>query len=127
MHVSRDAWGKIAVAFLLGAAVVRAATASPPPDGKPMTEAMAKDAYRDVVSRERSMRHEAALKFRGDPWSQDDDFHEREQSQVRSFAGSHETRIPDVLRAVDDGMRAGWPPYVQPDPKAPPCRPRLAY
>ncbi|HSQ66333.1 MAG TPA: hypothetical protein VLM85_24085 [Polyangiaceae bacterium] len=122
-----EAYGKVAAALLLAVAVGRAATAAPPPEGKPATEAIAREAYRDIVSRERTMRHDAALKFPGDPWSQDDDFHSREEGEARSFAASHDVRLADVLRAVDDGMRAHWSAPVTPDPRVPPCRPRLAY
>jgi len=122
-----EVYGKIGVTLLLLVAVARAATASPPKDGQPATDALAKDAYGEVISRERAMRHEAALKFPGDPWSADDDYHDREQGQARAFASSHDTRLSDVLRAVDDGMHARWPAPAAPDPKAPPCRPRLAY
>ena len=71
--------------------------------------------------------HDAALKFPGDPWSQDDDFHSREEAEARSFAASHDVRLADVLRAVDEGMRSHWPAAASPNPRVPPCRPRLAY
>jgi hypothetical protein len=125
--MTEASYGKIAVVLLIAAAVGRAETASGPPSGKPATEASSKDAYRDIVSRERTMRHDAAVKFPGDPWSQDDDFHSREESEARSFASKNDVRLTDVLRAVDDGMHAGWAAPVTPDPRVPPCRPRLAY
>jgi len=119
---------KIAIVVVALLAMVRAATAPPPdPIHKPIEEKMARDAYRDVTQRERQARREAAVKFPGDPWSQDDDFHERENEAVRAFAGSHELRLSDVVRAVDDGMRERWPTSGQPNPKVPPCRPRLSY
>lgn len=92
-----------------------------------MDDKAAHDAYRDVSSRERQARREAAVKFPGDPWSQDDDFHERENESVRAYSGGHELRLGDVVRAVDDGMREHWPTSGQPNPKVPPCRPRLSY
>ena len=124
----KDLIPKIVIAVVAVLAMVRAATAPPPaPPNKPIEEKAARDAYRDVTSRERQMRRDAAVKFPGDRWSQDDDFHERESEAVRGFAGSHELRLSDVVRAVDDGMREHWPTSGLPNPKVPPCRPRLSY
>jgi hypothetical protein len=92
-----------------------------------MDDKTARDAYRDITANERHTRREAAVKFPGDPWSQDDDFHEHESEDVRKFAGSHELPLSSVVRAVDDGMREKWPTPAQPNPKVPPCRPRLSY
>ena len=119
---------KIVIVVVASLAMLRAATA-PPPEApkKAIDEKTAREAYRDIANRERQARREAAVKFPGDPWSQDDDFHERENEAVRSFAGSHELRLSDVVRAVDDGMREKWPASFQPNPKVPPCRPRLSY
>jgi hypothetical protein len=127
--VPRDLVPKIVVAVVFSLVIVRAATARPPAPArvKPLDEKTARETYRDVSSRERQMRRDAAVKFPGDPWSQDDDFHERENEAVRDFAGSHELRLSDVVRSVDDGMRERWPTSMQPNPKVPPCRPRLSY
>ncbi len=92
-----------------------------------LTEPQAREVYRDMTGRERSMRREAAVKFPGDLWSQDDDFHERENETVRSTASSKKIRFSDVVRAIDDGMRAHWPASGQPIATVPPCRPRLSY
>jgi hypothetical protein len=119
---------KIAIAVVASLAMLRAATApTPPAPTKPIDEKMAREAYRDVTNRERQTRREAAVKFPGDPWSQDDDFHEKENEAVRNFSSAHELRLSDVVRAVDDGMRERWPTPIQPNPKVPPCRPRLSY
>jgi hypothetical protein len=117
----------IAVAIIVSAAVVRAATAKLPAVGKPITADVARQAYREITSRERSMRHDAAVKFPGDPWSRDDDFHERENEAVRSFASGHDVAVGDVTRAIDDGMREHWPTVGTPQATVPPCRPRLSY
>lgn len=127
MPAVRSTVPKIVLCVVTLVAVVRAATATPPDDGNAITEAAAREVYRDVTSRERSMRREAAVKFPGDLWSQDDDFHERENEQVRSLAKSKSMRFSDVVRAIDDGMRAHWPSSVQPIATVPPCRPRLSY
>lgn len=119
---------KIVIAVVASLAIARAATAPPPKaTTQPIDDKTAKTAYREVTSHERQARREAAVKFPGDPWSQDDDFHERESEAVRSFAGSHELRLSDVVRAVDDGMRDHWPTSGKPNPQVPPCRPRLSY
>lgn len=123
----RDILPKALIVVVASLAIGRVATAKPPESGKPITEAQAHDAYRDVTSRERTMRRDAAVKFPGDPWSQDDDFHERENEEIRSFSGTHGIRLSDVVRSVDDGMRERWLTPVQPYPKVPPCRPRLSY
>ena len=127
MPAVRSRAPKIVLCVVTLAAVVRAATAKPPDDGNPITEPAARDVYKDVVSRERTMRRDAAVKFPGDLWSQDDDFHERENETVRSIASTKTIRFSDVVRAVDDGMRAHWPSSVQPIATVPPCRPRLSY
>lgn len=127
MRTVREPVPKIVIAVVATLALVRVATAKPQETGKPITAAQAHEAYRDVTSRERTMRRDAAVKFPGDPWSQDDDFHERENEEMRSFASSKEIRLSDVLGAVDQGMREHWPTTVIPNPKVPPCRPRLSY
>jgi uncharacterized membrane protein len=122
---------KVVLAVVMLAAVVRAATGSLPKDVrrsiKPMTTDDAHQAYRDIVSRERNMRREASVKFPGDLWSQDDDFHERESEATRSFATGHEVSIASVAQAIDDGMREHWPGGGLPEATVPPCRPRLSY
>jgi hypothetical protein len=126
--VRKDLVPKIVIAVVALLAMVRAATAPvPKAPTKPIDDKMARDAYRDVTNRERQTRREAAVKFPGDPWSQDDDFHERENEFVRNFAGSHDLRLSDVVRSVDDGIREHWQASIQPNPKVPPCRPRLSY
>ena len=127
MRAVRETVPKIVIVVVASLALVRVATATPPAPGKPITEAQAKEAFRDVTSRERKMRRDAAVKFPGDPWSQDDDFHERENEEIRAFASSKEIRLSDVLGAVDQGMSEHWPTTVSPNPKVPPCRPRLSY
>jgi hypothetical protein len=122
-----EVWGKRAVVALLTISVVRAVTARAPANGERITPELAHRAYHDITSSERKMRREAALAFPGDPWSQDDDFHSMVQDEVRKFATLYHTSIADVLRALDDGMKEGWPAEVRPNPRVPPCRPRMSY
>jgi hypothetical protein len=117
----------VVLAGVLAVGIVRAATARGAPRMEPMGGAMAHRAYAEIVSKEPSMRREAALKFPGDPWSADDDFHQREQDEVRGFAGHQALAIGDVLGAIDDGMHAHWRAAATPQAQVPPCRPRLMY
>jgi hypothetical protein len=128
----RELRAKVILGVVALVAIARAATGAPPSSvakaTKPMTPELARDAYRDITSRERGMRRDAAVKFPGDLWSQDDDFHERENESTRSFAGSHEVPLESVVRAIDDGMREHWPTTGgTPQATVPPCRPRLSY
>jgi len=123
----RDRVPKAIVAVVAVVAVVRAATASGPAPGHPLSDEQAHAVYRDLASRERGMRREAAVAFPGDLWSQDDDFHRRENDTARDFASHKEVRLDDVVRAVDDGMKQRWPAPSRPVATVPPCRPRLSY
>lgn len=123
----QDGVAKLIVGLVAIAAVVRATTAPTPDPGKPLDAIGAHDAYRDVVGRERTMRRDAAVKFPGDLWSQDDDFHQREADTMRSFSSARSVHLSEVLRAVDDGIREHWLSPVQPIATVPPCRPRLSY
>ena len=118
---------RAALVALLTAAVVRASTASSATSPLPITPELAHRAYMDIVGREPMMRRDAALKFPGEPWSADDDFHERENEAVRGFSGHQNVPIGDVLRAIDDGMHERWRAAVTPIAQVPPCRPRLMY
>ncbi len=111
---------------LVGVAVGRALTAPVPPDAAPMPAGVADEAYRFVASEETVMREKAMANFLADPWSQDDDFHASERGRAFDFAASHKVRRSDVLRAIDDGLRSGWPlpNGVRPRATVPPCRPR---
>jgi len=127
MRAVRDLVAKIVLSIVGIAAVVRAATAPAPPLAKPITEAQAHGVYRELTTRERGMRRDAAVAFQGDLWSQDDDFHRREQDSLRDFASKKEVRLADVIAALDDGMRERWPTSGRPIATVPPCRPRLSY
>jgi hypothetical protein len=87
----------------------------------------AREVYGLVAREEPAMRTAAAHAFPSEPWSQDDDFHGQERKKLRGFAGQRQLRVEEVLRAVDDGMHAGWPAATIPNPRARPCRPRLDY
>lgn len=123
----KSAWVPFLV--LCAAALVRALLASPPERPGPMDEAQRRDAFRFVTSDELAERREAAKTFPTDVWSRDDDFHQRESARAREWARQHHARFEDVLLAVDEGLRAGWP-TGNPQPlvaTVPPCRPRAIY
>jgi hypothetical protein len=127
MPALRDRVAKVLLLLACALAIGRVATAKPPADGQPITPDLARRAYRTITSRERGMRRDSAVSFPGDVWSQDDDFHSSEDKELRTFAASNDTRVVDILRALDDGMKEGWPTAGTPSPKVPPCRPRLSY
>ena len=101
-----------------------------PPKAAPEASSDAQHrAYRAVATEEASMRRGAAKAFPADPWSQDDDFHNRELQRLRAIAGAERVSVASMLRAVDDGAREQWErptddPVVQ---TVPPCRPRPIY
>src|SRR5215467_1630752 len=115
---------KAVAAAAVAVALGLAALSRPPPVPAPLSAELSRQAYQTITSQEPAQRRESSKKFPGDPWSQDDDFHEREQREARKFAGSHEARLPDVLRALDDGMHERWSTRANPQPRVPPCRPR---
>jgi hypothetical protein len=114
---------------LIATALVRAVSAPTPPPGERASDALRRETFAQIAAEEPSMRAAAAHEFPGDAWSQDDDFHQREQKMARSVAAKNGVRLGDVLRALDDGLREGWPPAprVHLSPGVPPCRPRLSY
>jgi hypothetical protein len=114
-------------AFLV--AGIRATRVPVRAEASAMNEALARQAYVEITSREGDLRRNAALRFQGSPWSQQDEFHSRERGAIRSFAGAHRVSISSVVNALDRGMREHWPTSanVVVNQKVIPCRPRLAY
>jgi hypothetical protein len=101
-----------------------------PPNALPEASSDAQHrAFRAVASEEAFMRRGAVKGFPADPWSQDDDFHNREIQRVRAIAGAERVSVSSMLRAVDDGARDRWDRMTD-DPlveTVPPCRPRPIY
>jgi hypothetical protein len=119
-----------AIAVVGAAAVIRAATASsplPPSPRAPPSEEVRRAIFREIAAAEPGLRDAAAKKFPGDAWSQDDDFHNREQESMRRLAGAYDVAFGEVLKAVDDGLRERWPGAGGMRSSVPPCRPRLDY
>ena len=110
-------------------AVVRAATSRPARLSGPATPQQARQAYSDDVDNEPHERQEAAKRFRASPWSQDDEFHSRENKRLKEFAKFQSISVTSLLDAIDEGMHENWPTpsHNVPNPKVMPCRPRLIY
>jgi len=123
-------FGGPAFAFgIVAIAMIRAATAPTPPEAARASVATRRAAFADMANDEGSERTEAAHAFPGDLWSQDDDFHGKEQKRARTVASKRGMPLGDVLSAVDEGVRQKWPPLprVSLKPGVVPCRPRLSY
>ncbi len=99
------------------------------PAFRTLPDGPAHDVYAAAAEAEVKARGESSGRFRGSPWSQDDDFHNREGKFIRSYSKSHGLAMSSVIDALDRGMRAHWPtPNGVPlDQKVIPCRPRLSY
>lgn len=127
---STKAW--IGVTVLLGVLAVgsvRAATAEPPQPRAHLGDDGRRQVFEKLASLEPTQRMAAARKFAGDAWSQDDDFHAVQMQAARGIARRRGVSLGQVLRALDDGMREGWPVPggVQMKTTVPPCRPRPVY
>lgn len=89
------------------------------------------DALRDAIASEHRMREPewrrgARHGFPGDLWSQGDDLANQERRWVSETASRYHVRVPDVLRAIDHGLRADF--ATAPDRGiVPPCMPRPFY
>ncbi len=110
-------------------ALVRALHGNPKQHPAVAPDALAREAYFETTDREADERREAAFRFQGSPWSQEDDFFAKETNLVKRFAADHDISVGSILIALDRGMREKWPTHadVVINPKAVPCRPRLAY
>ena len=85
--------------------------------------------YVAAAEAEVSTRKKAEGRFRGSPWSRDDDFHNKEAKFIRTYAKAHRFTIAGLVDAEGRAMHEGWatPPGAIPDQKVLPCRPRLTY
>lgn len=123
-----DRWiGATVVVAVLLVASVRAATAKPPQAAAHLDDAARQAVFQQLAAREPHQRARAERNFRGDAWSQDDDFHAVEMQQARAIARRQRVSLGEVLRALDDGMRGDWPKSGEMKTTVPPCRPRPIY
>ena len=87
-------------------ALVRAATAPVPPPARVPDLAERGEMARSLARQEPSWRRAAQHLFPGDRWSQDDDFFNQEHRAVRGMAQARNTSPGQVLRAIDEELRA---------------------
>lgn len=83
---------------------------------------------RAIRREEAGYRREALKKFPGDPWSQGDDFGQRERTFVNKHAKQRGLRPGAVLEAIDHDVRTfpdAFPGQSRGD--VPPCMPRPFY
>jgi hypothetical protein len=125
----RSVVGWVATSAFLIAAIVRANTGQVAPGIWRSSESTRREIFRVIARGEAEVRARAARGFPGDLWSADDDFHSNEQRSARAAAGARGLSIAESLRAVDEGLREGWP-HDNPEPliaTVPPCHPRPEY
>jgi hypothetical protein len=131
--VTRETNAQSTVAASVVALVVAAALFQSRPPAIPafhtLPDGQAHALYTAAAEAEVTARGQASGRFRGSPWSQDDDFHNKEGKFIRNYAKAHGVAMASAIDALDRGMRAHWPtPNGTPlDQKVIPCRPRLSY
>jgi hypothetical protein len=124
-HMRRTVLGWLFLATAVSAAVIRVATV--PPSALPFRadEKTRRGFFEALARAEPGMRATAAENFPGDLWSADDDFHSFEMRLAHELAARAGLDVPEVLRAIDDGIRERWPvDGPRPQATAPPCHPR---
>jgi hypothetical protein len=112
-----------AVVTVMGLAATRPALPAP----RGLTEAEQRQVFAELARWEPEARLEAEESFPGDPWSQDDHFHNLEQQRAGRVAARLRTSVGEVLRAIDEGLRQGWSPELPRRATVAPCRPRPFY
>jgi hypothetical protein len=127
--VMQEAFSYIVFVCTLLAVGIHVAGVNAAPESSTIDEALAHTAYAEVTGKEPDERRDAAFRFPGSDWSQQDDFHAKEKDSVRDFAKAHGVTVSSVVNSLDRGMREGWAthPNVTVSQRVVPCRPRLAY
>jgi hypothetical protein len=125
----KEALPYLVIASAVLSAAIRAGLAPVKAESPSMNDRQARQVYFDVTAKEPDERRDAALRFAGSAWSEQDDFHARERGMVRAVANGRGVSVSNVVFALDRGMREGWPTGggVAVSPKVIPCRPRLLY
>jgi hypothetical protein len=121
--------GACVIAAVVVAALVHSSPHGPRPTLRAMPVGPARSFYLAAAEAEVETRKNAAGRFRGSPWSQDDQFHAKEAKFIRNYAKNHKVDIGTLVDALDRGMHEKWPTGAVPPPdqKVLPCRPRLNY
>lgn len=118
---------------VVGLVASKAASAPPPPPGRAATLGELHHLATEVATQEPNWRNRSEESFPGDHWSQRDDFHAQERDKVKDLAGAQKLPVEQVLRAVDQDVRAlrsRLGPTMTADPRgarAVPCKPRPFY
>lgn len=82
----------------------------------------------NVQVNEPSWRAQSAEAFPADNWSQSDDFHAREASQIRELSRERKVPYEEVIRAIDEDLHRHPAPDSDPrGARAVPCKPRPFY
>lgn len=106
----------VAIGLALGATPM----AAPPPADPALLTRLASE----IAAQEPAWRRAARLQFPGDRWSQDDAFHNVEQSAVRVRAARAGVPVGELFDALDRDLRAHPGARLV---HAVPCKPRPFY
>lgn len=115
----------VTVDFVAG----KARSAPRAPAGRIATIGEARYVATAIATEEPGWRNKSEESFPGDHWSQRDDFHAQERDKAKDLASSQKLPIEQVLRAIDEDVRASRRVGAA-DPrgaKAVPCKPRPVY
>jgi hypothetical protein len=118
--------GAVLLAGSVGLALLRALTATHPAPPERLDPATRQLVGRAAAAEEPGWREKSRRSFPGDHWSQDDDTHNAERGFVIAQARKHRAPVADVLRAIDEDLRA-HPPSPPRKAGAAICKPRPFY
>lgn len=125
---TRDVVSFAVFAACVAVAIGRAATAPEPPSARSASAAERRAFAGQVAAAEADWQINAARKFPGDHWSQDDDFHNVEQRVVRQAARQLGVQPSDLLRAIDENLHDQTAQGRSPRrASVVPCKPRPFY
>lgn len=121
--------GSSVIVAVACAALVHSRPSSAPGGLRTIAGMATQEFYVAAAEAEVQARKKSEGRFRGSPWSQDDDFHNKEAKFIRAYGKSHKLPMGSLVDALDRGTREHWPlpAGVAPDLKVLPCRPRLNY
>jgi hypothetical protein len=87
----------------------RPAEVPPVPTATPPSGAAARALFDELVRNEPQARTQVLDDWAHHRWSQQDAFSAIERDRVLQLARERHLTTQDVLRVLDDGLRAGWP------------------
>jgi len=126
---TEDIIGACVVAAAVGVALVRVATSGPSHIPHIASASLGYELYVEDADKEPGDRRDSSRRFRGSPWSADDDFHFKESKRVKGLAKNRDVTMTSLLDWLDRGIHQSWPTLSNNvvNPKVMPCRPRLNY